>query len=592
MPLDYPPQGYYVSAKLRLTIRFDEFGQTSRLAAAPQKTTKNLNGVKDARSQLVSVVDTAAPPGVHRYVIQIPGGTNAQAATATARSSDGLTFDVTVVPREMEIVLNGIRTADTLSATLRYIDCPVDPRTVRSCAVEGLLGAVLDTEFKAGIEGATRTGIAATGDGESLNVIQDTYLGPDGKQRTNSRFLGWVDKWEVDWEEDAEPMIHLECRDNAQLLVEQEAPPKLVLDMTKGIDEAIAQYLSHFPQMQGMSVEYRPNTDTPPKLNAVLLGTAYRPNLGPPPSKGGGGSQKLSAFDYLTDVCGAIGHAIYVQGTNIIVQKVRSLTTSAAVRRSDDPFQGRTLPSGTQFDYRRFIYGRNVRSMKISRHYAKQSTVNVEVRSYNSERKTVVVARFPLPADRLVYAIPGNAQPDQKWTVYRVSGIKDPATLRTVAQSIYESLGRNEMQVDIVTHNLSSFGGGNTDPDILDMQPGDTFEMLVNRSDDNVATLTAIEKALTLQQKNAQFMKALGFSDDFANAYATAYNNAGFLPQFRLKALRMTWSCDDGVELTITGANYIEVRADKSLAPGEEPGTANPNATTPSTGSTPQSVNQ
>lgn len=569
MPLEYPEQSYYPAAKLRLIIRFDEFGQASRLPAAPKKTTKNLNGVKDDRADLVPIQDPQAPEGVKRYVLVPAGQTTAQPGTEQKTSTDNLTFDVTLIPKDMDVGINGIRTADTMNATFRYPDIPIDPRVVRSCAVEAFVGTLTPQEFQAGVQGQLRAGT-----GEPLCMVPDTYLGPDGKQRSNSRFKGWVDKWTVEWTDKGEATVRIECRDNTELLLEQERPPKLVLDMNKGIDEAIALYLSHFPQMQGLSIQYYPAGDTPPKLKDVLQGTAYRPQLGPPPAKGGGAGtgQKISVWDYLTDVVGSIGHVIRVDGTVLYVQSVRSLTTRAIVRRPDDPFIGRTLATGTQIDYRRFIYGRNIQEMRISRNFSSNTPTNVEVRCYNGAQKKVLVARFPLPDDRLKYAIPGDAQPDQKWTVYRVSGIGDNGTLRVVAQSIYESLGRNELSVEVKTRNLASFGGGNLDPDILDMKAGDTFEILVNRDDVESATLTRLERSLTSYQLNAEQMKARGFSSEFSDAYAKAYTDAGFLTQFRLKTFKIGWSTDGGVDLSLQGVNYIEARSDKSSP--NEPGTS------------------
>jgi hypothetical protein len=572
MPLEYPVQTYIHSVKIRLTIRLDEFGNASRLAAAPPKTTKNLNGVKDLRAPLEPVQDPAAPAGFKRYLLLPKGQTAAQAATGYQQSSDGLTFDVTVVPQSMEVSLNGIRTANTMKASFRYIDLPIDPRLVRGCAVEAFLGTRSEADFVAGIEGRRRTEADL---GVPLDVLEDTYVDAEGRQRTNSRFLGWVDDWKMSWTEDGEAMIDIECRDNTQLMIEQDMAHKLVLDMSKPIDEAVALYLSHYPQMQGLSVQYLPAGNPPPVLKKVLQKAAFRPQLGPPPSKAGGATHKMSVWDYLTDVMGSIGHIIRVDGTVVILQLPRTLMTKQAVRRFEDPFQGRTLATGEVFDYRRFIYGRNEQSLTMSRKFAKGAPANVEIRCFNGENKTLLVERFPLPADRAKFVIPGNAQPDQKWEVIRVYGINDKKTLKATAQSYYESQGRNELDVEIRTKNLASYGGGNDDPDILDMREGDTFEALVSRAEvDEAGSVNRLEGTMTTQQQNEVFMRDLGMSREFAAAYARAYVDAGFLTQFRLKELTLTWTADEGIDVTVHGVNYIEVRLDKTLGEDEPPADA------------------
>jgi len=581
--LDYPEQDYYPRAKLRLIIRFEEYGRPLLIKKVPSKTTKNLDGVLDPRNNLQVSKDPEAPQGVQRFLLQRGGQKGYGGPQSQDHSADQQTFTLAgIVPQSADWNQNGIRIAATLNAMIRYIDAPLDPRIIRSCAVEYYLGCISAEEFAAGIQGKTRGQVFGNGvpnAAEPMDMIPDTYLDANGKQRTNLRFQGWVDEWTVDWGK-GEPMIHLDCRDNTQQFIEQQQPAKLVLAMNLPIDQAIAQYLSHFPQFQGISVQYKPAADKIPILGQVLSSTAYRPNLGPPVAKGGGSTERHSVWDYLTEVCGAIGHAIYLDGTTIVIARVRSLLSSQQLNRPEDPFQGRTLPSGMSFTYRRFIYGRNIETMKAKRNFSKRQQTNVEVRCYSPEVKNMLVARFPLPADRLAWAIPGDAQPDQKWVIYKVSGIKDAPTLRALAQNIYEELGRAELETEIKLRNMASFGGGNLDPDILDLKVGDTIEVLTNR-DDVYSTLTQIEKNLTAQQRNAQFMTVLGFSDDFAQAYSRAYTDAGFQTTFKTRTMHTHWDVGEGVSISLGCINYVEVRADKFLPNGEEPNVGQPSAKKP-----------
>jgi len=302
----------------------------------------------------------------------------------------------------------------------------------------------------------------------------------------------------------------------------------------------------------------------------VMGETAYKPHLGPSPSKGGGASeQKMSVLDYLTEVCRTIGHTIRVDGDSVIIQTVRALMSGSLEGRADDPWQPRTV-DGKTVTYRQFIYGRNIRDLRIERNFSKHVPTNVEVRCNHTARKKDLVAKFPTKEDRLAYALPGNAKPDQKWAVYVAHGVTDEKTLRILAQGIYEELGRHEVVVEVKTRNLASFGGDNTDPDILDMKVGDTFEFLVNRTDDEAASITSIEKALTAQEQNKALIKARGLSDEFAAQYAKAYTNAGFLTQFKMKSMKVDWSLDEGVTLEVVGCNYVVVRADLLLPKGEE----------------------
>lgn len=569
-------ESYYPSAKLAFVLRFENYGDasvdTAGRAANPKSPLK-ANGIKVSAPALTPGNDPNAPPGTTRILLSYPGATNGADPQKQYSSSDGYTVSLAgIIPRSANLSLNGARAADTLSVSLRWIDLPVDPRTVRACGVEFYLGTVTDEEFQRGVNGERRQ--AFDSPGEALNVVPDTYLDDSNNQRSNQRFQGWVDTWTVDWD-DGEPMVRLECRDNTALLLDRDAPPKLVIDMNKPLDVAIATYLSNFSQYAGLTVEYRPAGTTAPILNKVLSKTAFRPNLGLTHAKAGGAASggqgsKLAIWDLFTDVCGSVGHMVRLEGTNVIIQRARSYIAET-YGRPDDPFQSRVLPGGETIYARRMVYGRNVSSMKMARAFViKGSPINVEVRCYNPARKQVMVSHFPVTGSTLVDAKPGNAKPEEKWTVYRVSGVNDQATLDDVAQHIYEQLGRNELTIDIKTKSLATFGGSNLDPDLLDMKAGDSLEVLVNRDDQDLNSMTRIETLLLMQDRAQAFMRQLGFDGAFAAAYAKAYTNGGFQTVFRVKTVAVTWDAEEGVGFDIHCINYLEVRMDQTLPPGAE----------------------
>jgi hypothetical protein len=600
------PRQLLRSLKVRLIIRFDEFGDATTLVSkVPPKTTKNLDGVKVERGNLEVVDDPTAPVGTHRFLLQAPGSSSPTNSPKQDRirlapqevnsSADGLTFLIGgIVPVKATWEQNGIRTADTFRCTLRYADLPFDPRTARSCAVEYYLGTVTAADYLAGAEGRTRQRSAPpsgtlAGDAdasEPANTIPDAWVDDAGRQRTNLRFQGFVDKWSDNWDEDGEPVLELQCRDNTSLLIGQALAPKFVVSMKKPLDEAVADFLSVYPQLEGLSIEYRPQGDPVPVLDKVLDRGAFRPNLGPPPNHGGGG-ERHSVWDYLTDVCGAIGHNIRVEGTTVVIQRVRSMYTTQPGQRDDDPFRGRQLADGTApWNTRRFLYGRNVQSLRIARNFTRKAAQNIEVRSYSTETKSTIVARFPEEADRQAFALPGDATPDQKWLVMEVSGVKDKATLKVTAQEVYEAQGRNELEVDIKTIQLASFGGGNADPDIFDMRATDEIEILVAREDLERNTTSRIETQMDLVSAGVRYLERLGFSGPLARKYAETWADAGFQTVFRVRKVKAEWDEDDGVELSIQAINYIQVRADRLSTSGTEPKNV-PNAPRPAPTSLP-----
>lgn len=577
MTLEYGDQSYFPSSKCRFSIRFEEYGTSALKGKAPKKSTTQLKGVKDERAPLTVVSD---PEAANRFLlVPATGGPNTATSTPGAgpdqqKSSDDLTHEISgIIPKTASWTQQGIRTGATLSLQIRWIDMPVDPRVIRACAVSFFLGSVTSQEFAMGIAGTTRGGLFGGGVAnakESLNLIPDTYLDKNGNQRTNLRFQGWVDKYKMTLSNEGEPHLELECADNTRLFIKQTRPPKLFVGKEKPIDEAVAEYLTHFPQLEGLVVEYRPiDTDTAdkPKLGPAYGTASIVPNLGPPPSGGGGaaaGGEQQNIWEYLNVCCNALGHTIRIDGRLLIIQKLSNLMGAGPGSRADDPYRGRHLASG-DYPARTLIYGRNLLELSVERDYTRKQPQNVEMRAYDASRKNVLVVRYPEKGDEIVNSGPGDGKADKNWNVqYAPAGVTDKVTLKEIAKEYYNNQGRQELTIHAKTKNLASFGGDNEDPDLLDMKVGDPFEVLVNRSTDD-STLNEVEKKLAAVDLNKQLMIDLGYSAEFAAAYAQAFTDAGFQREYKMKEMKVDWSSDEGggVSFDITGTNYVVARVDQ-----------------------------
>lgn len=562
---EQPLQSYYPSARVRLIVRFEDYGKGD--TPEPPETLPQLRrGVKDKPKNLRVVQRDGA-------LLLVGAGDNPDAIGSPQqqhRSDDGLTHVIDgIIPITAGWSQNGIRTADTLNIELEFADMPIDPRVVRSCAVQYYLGTVSADDFQRGVAGEKRTTAVPASSIVPYNVIPDEYSDVNGRQRTNLRFEGWVDSWDAEWPEGDSPKIVLECTDNTRILIEQDHPSRLAIGVDDPIDVAVATYLSNFPQFRGISVEFRPAGQTVPSMKDALTKQAYAPGVGPSTAKGG--DSKLSVWDYLTDVCKSIGFNVMFTGTRVVIMRPRALYNNRFPARDDDPFQNREIPGVGNVSHRLMIYGQNILDMRWHREFTKYAPLNVEVRSYNPRRKKTLIARFPQVDKRSKRINPGQSS-DQKFEVISIPGIQDEAVLRAIAQQLYEVLGRNEIMVTVMTKNLGSYGGGNLDPDLLDARVGDAIDVVVQRGDvdnDDQNTVTTIQGELT--RRPAEFLKQLGFPDSFANAYATAVNDVAFPTTFRLKEIHIDWDkMADGVRLDFDAINYVEVRANAELPEGEE----------------------
>ncbi len=564
---DEPEQSYYVSCRIRLILRLEDFGAPGTPEPPVRPAT--------ARSGKVDKADTKLRVVTRNNALLLVGPGDDPSALGSPQSQTGSADELThvldgIVPLSAQFLRNGLRTADTASFEIPYIELPVDPRVVRAVGVQLFMGTISAEDYQRGMEGQLRESSATiSGIRVPFNVLPDTYTDPYGRPRTNLRFEGWIDDWTNDWPDADSPVVSFECTDNTRLLIDQNIAPKLTVSPDLPLNEAFADYLSNYPQFRGLSVEYRPSVQPGdiPVLKKVLQNTKYQPKLGPS-AAGGGAGNKLKVWDYLTDVAGSVGHTVRFENSTLIIQRARSLYDARLSPREDDPFTGRSLPSGLELKRRLYVYGKNVQSLKFSRKFATVPSVNIEVRAYDTARKKTLVARFPLKDDRVKRLNPGESS-DEKWIVKVVYGIKDEATLRIVAQGIYEQVTRNELGCRFVTKNLGSYGGGNLDPDALDALAGDPIDIRVLRDGDFGNSVQLTDLATTT--RGADFLRELGFSDRFARAYQKAINNIGLQSTFRVKTMGAQFEGQsEGIVLDFELMNYIEVRSDKLLPSGEE----------------------
>ena len=529
---------YYPGAHAIFAVRFEEFGSDD----TPE--TPEIPGHMRNAANSPSLPVTEGPDG--SFVLD-----------AEASLPDNTHFIKGVIPHSATLCLNGIREADTLSLEFKYADLPIDPRVVRACGVSFYLGCFREEEFRAGLRGLPQKEGKRAGDALPLLVVPTDYVDSNGQQRTNLRFDGWVDEWSVEFGESEEPMVRMECTDNTRLLIEQIAPQSEQLSAAQPIDRAIANYLALFPQFKGLSVQYRPTGSDVPSLDKIVNNTVKVKKNGTPSSKG----SKLSVWDYLTDNVVSLGHIVRVEGTTIIIQRPRTLYGDFEVR-TGDPFTkaSRQLPDGTPIKRRLYVYGSNISELDFKRVYP-NAPANIECRCYLPKLKKTLVKRWPEDKKARQKNLRPGKSADEKWSVFVVQGIEDEATLLETARNIYETVGRNELEMTFLTKDLGSFGGENLDPDALDALPGDPIDVEIARPPIELVPGTPPEMLNDPGFQAEAFVTQLGFEEKFAKAYGAAKRSV--LNTFRVKALTMDWNISEGVQLRFECINYIESRAEK-----------------------------
>lgn len=585
MPYELGDPSYYPRWRLRLIVRFEDFGAPNT-PAVPARIPTLRKGGKDVGAPGMLQVQKQADGAL---LLASPGTTLAGQLGGPqdqTTSADGRTHVIDgVVPQSFGLELNGIRMADKLTATCSFLDFPFDPRTIRALGVKFFLGTVTADDAQRGAAGELRPNSTANGSALPFDTIPDTWTDSRNRTRSNLRFTGWADVDALVLDND-QATVEFECADNTRLFIETDNPTQMFVPPNKPIDAAIADYLSSFPKFVGMSVEYRPHVDDSlkPQLDKILSKTAARPKQGPLPAAAHNGptQQKMTVWDYLTDVCGMVGHIIRVEGTTVVVQRPRTLYEEGFVR-DDDPYTPGITVSGQGeqplvLPVRLYGYGANVNTYRIERTYARHSPTNFEIRSFDTARKKTIFVRYPDFGNRVKSLLPGEAA-DLKFEVKNVSGIVDPATLALIAQAHYESRNRNEMAVTIKTKYLASFGGDNFDPNALDLREGDPLKIQIVRPDPKEMR----DSVQAIATATADELVQLGFEQSLAEAYVTARDAISLPDTFRVRAVKISGQADNGVELEIAAINYIVVALSKTLPEGQElpPTDQQPGAPTP-----------
>lgn len=462
-----------------------------------------------------------------------------------------------IIPRTVEISRNGLNTADTCRIVLDYADAPIDPRIVRSAGVDVVLGTVSAQDYQRGIRGETRA------DGSLLSLVEGAARGePLG---TATRFVGWVDEWSLDQSGDDGDTITLLCRDFTALFIDDPLPPGESVDMGLPLDQAIQELLDRSPTTRGVGVFMgRPGQDDPPAapIIANAVPASRKARRGSAVKRARAGSQEMSVWEHIQDVCGLVGFVPLVVGYDLHI------------------VEPRTFFRGSSATPPRMIYGRNVDSLTFARKLGGVKTPTVEVRCYDPEIGRTRWARFPgnrageatsgifgqtdpPQAVRAAEVTPSGAADDRLLNV-TVRGINDSASLEAIATNTWEQVSRQEIEGSLTTAEIDSFDNEGS-ADLLKLDAGDALEVLTlgPPAEPPVTTTTAQEIAAAGPEQRQAALEALGWRADIAQAIAEATERIGDAALFRVANVILDWDHDQGLTVQVGFINFIVVRLEQ-----------------------------
>jgi hypothetical protein len=587
---------FYPSARIRLKLRTEEFENTaalvSRLPPAVQElpdsgaptvppsqpstpspddsANEALARNTERRTQLEGRRDAISAEEFERQIAQLdeeraailrqnaqaPEEEGSEPESVSGTPPDDLTVVGEIEPISATIELNGLATADRASVTLDFIDAPIDPRLLRAAHVELTIGLVSADDFEAGMERAQRRP-----DGSLTSLVSRD----DGGDV--ARFVGFVDDWGDEYSDQGDT-VQLTCRDMSAPLRDIRLQPGVSINMALPLDQGVADLLNRASATtRGVTVRFVGEGTAPVPVEAAPQ--RRRPRRGRVNRRVRRSGQNMTIWDHITDVVRQQGLVPMMRGYELLIADPRTLYTEEGVRR--------------------MVYGRNLERLEFTRKLSGVKVPTIEVRAHDSERGRTIWARYPTASGQPASGVlgvdnppaptranevpPSGANPDEAVRVMSISGVTDPDRLGQVARSVYEEIGRQEIEGTFVTADAWSYDNTPQFPDLLTMRPGDAVTLLVARvnaggedvgSDTSLARLEAMDRA-----RRINYMTSLGWTREVATRFANLQEASGFQTTFRVRNLRLAWDHTSGLGVTCDFFNYIVIRDENADASEE-----------------------
>ena len=302
-------------------------------------------------------------------------------------------------------------------------------------------------------------------------------------------------------------------------------------------------------------------------------------------SKSGGGKDRISYWDFVTDLCVGVGLICYIRTPTNVDGSLGGLPPAEIV--IDRP---KTYYKEAGQEIRQFAYGKNVDSLAIQRSYnGRNIPTGVAVTAIEAKTGQHISARFP------PVAAPGTETTNRPGL--NPAGLGDRAEYQTItiddripgdnaidvltkkAESIYQQLSRGEMQVTVETTTLSAYPSnyGEGIPDMFQLRAGDPVEIAIIPSlpigaekglNTMVTTAGNFWKA-SPPDRIAYLVEVLGINPVIAGQLVAASNSELLQTTFYVREVGIDFDAGvgsgGGFQFTIEAINYLDARNDTLL---------------------------
>lgn len=570
------PAVFYPGAKVRFQIRFEDF-----LARSPLPST----AIAEGAEAFGLGIQTDVPPGPFKAV----------------------GFDI--VPYTCSVELNSYRKADTCRIAIPLQKLPFDPRIIRSATVQVFGGCFTPQEYAEAM-GAV--------DAAAIQLPDTIPLGRPTSGLSNEIFRGFVDDWEMTLE--GHDVLSVTARDSTSLLLDAEAPPNSLRDIPAvlTLDQVIGQILFGdgnplasqsrrfgLPGARGIRIVNEATEPTALGLAAIAAGEAGNrpgereplPTLAEirPPSyltskktaakgrkKSPGTGQKVKYWDVITDLCVSAGLICFMRpgitpipapGGKTVLPAAELVISRPRTYYQKSGSAGEAFVDRTKI--RAFTYGSNVNSISIRRSVSGNNVPDgVLVKAFDVTKGKTIEERYP-PGPTVTRPAASGIGDREELKVFELDEVSGPRTseiLVNAAKSIYEQLGRGEMEVTVRTKHLSGLIQNideGIEADLFQLRPGDPMRVEVAQAlvEEGQVSAYTLFTAASDEQRIAAMVEQ-GISRPIATMAAQAMSNDFIQREFRTQRVMVSWNYQSGWEFEVHGINYLDVRNATDIVDG------------------------
>jgi hypothetical protein len=587
---------YRPAVVARLTIRLEDFsnadGQDAQRESASVKTAASKTATALASAQALQAVrrasgvaDIEADAQVslqkRRAAAGARGATaGADAAAPFGASPDDHTIQISVIPVDVSLCLNGFKTADRVSFGIQLSDLPIVPDLIRALLVEFFFGTVGADDY-----------------GDPARWIPQLL-------HTAPVFRGYADEETVQADSDdlkvSVTALSLEQRLN-EVKVNPLTKARQVAAGGEGLADYIRRLISMVPEFNGslgsaIGVRYFPNVDPAkePRIDAARLKRSLQtaqsraqaggqvqgglpPGLDPGQDPGGGTPAgvgmatpnptiEVTVWDLVTRAAQLAG-MIPVYDPSIVAQEpdgsivplgANNILLVPPQNIKETPQGGIEIPGGASDGFEReftvaganvrsqvrlFVWGNNISSYRITRRYGRNRIPRVRVICHNPDGgpgARTLEAFFPKTARGTKVSAVGTGPdgarvghpPIEEEVVRVIREVRSQRELELIAVGLFHTISRHELVCIIETNELCSYldptrpETHNENPDLLRLRPGTPCRVVVARGSvwDPVSDDLVVNDLSELMDRrgNPAFLRRALLENPNANAFIAA----------------------------------------------------------------------